>query len=82
MIFDEVREILAEQLDVDKDSIEMNSKLAEDLGADSLDAIDIVMTIEDQYVIEVPDENIENMKTVEDIVSFIESNTDANWYKQ
>ena len=49
MIFDEVREILAEQLDVDKDSIEMNSKLAEDLGADSLDAIDIVMTIEDQY---------------------------------
>ena len=82
MIFDEVREILAEQLDVDKDSIELNSKLAEDLGADSLDAIDIVMTIEDQYAIEVPDENIENMKTVEDIVSFIESNTDANWYKQ
>ena len=78
MIFDEVREILAEQLDVDKDSIEMDSKLAEDLGADSLDAIDIVMTIEDQYAIEVPDENIENMKTVEDIVSFIESNTDAN----
>ena len=78
MIFDEVREILAEQLDVDQDSIEMNSKLAEDLGADSLDAIDIVMTIEDQYAIEVPDENIENMKTVEDIVSFIESNTDAN----
>ena len=78
MIFDEVREILAEQLDVDKDSIEMNSKLAEALGADSLDAIDIVMTIEDQYAIEVPDENIENMKTVEDIVSFIESNTDAN----
>ena len=78
MIFDEVREILAEQLDVDKDSIEMNSKLAEDLGADSLDAIDIVMTIEDQYAIEVPDENIENMKTVEDIVSFIESNTDPN----
>lgn len=78
MIFDEVREILAEQLDVDKDSIELNSKLAEDLGADSLDAIDIVMTIEDQYAIEVPDENIENMKTVEDIVSFIESNTDAN----
>ncbi len=78
MIFDEVRKILAEQLDVDKDSIEMNSKLAEDLGADSLDAIDIVMTIEDQYAIEVPDENIENMKTVEDIVSFIESNTDAN----
>lgn len=77
MIFDEVREILAEQLDVDKDSIEMNSKLAEDLGADSLDAIDIVMTIEDQYAIEVPDESIEGMKTVEDIVSFIESNTDA-----
>lgn len=74
MIFDEVKEILAEQLDIDPETIEMTSNLQTDLGADSLDAIDIVMSIEDQYGIEVPDSVIENMRSVEDIVSFIESN--------
>lgn len=76
MIFDEIKEILAEQLDINADDIQMESSLADDLGADSLDAIDIVMTIEDQYSIEVPDETIEDMKTVEDIVSFIEANVE------
>lgn len=73
MIFEEVKDILADQLDLDSQDIELTSSLT-DLGADSLDAIDIVMSIEDQYGIEVPDSVIENMKTVEDIVSFIESN--------
>ncbi|MBQ9530594.1 MAG: acyl carrier protein [Eubacterium sp.] len=76
MIFDEVKEILVDQLDINEDDIEMSSSLTDDLGADSLDAIDIVMTVEDQYSIEVPDEIIKSMKTVEDIVSFIESNID------
>lgn len=76
MIFDEVKEILAEQLDIDPETIEMTSNLQTDLGADSLDAIDIVMSIEDQYGIEVPDSVIENMRSVEDIVSFIENNVD------
>lgn len=76
MIFDEVKEILAEQLDIDPETIEMTSNLQTDLGADSLDAIDIVMSIEDQYEIEVPDSVIENMKSVEDIVSFIENNVE------
>ncbi len=74
MIFDEIKDILAEQLDLDPDTIELSSNLANDLGADSLDAIDIVMSLEDQYGIEVPDSVIENMKTVEDIITFIESN--------
>lgn len=74
MIFDEVKEILSEQLGIDADRIELASTLSDDLGADSLDAIDVVMTIEDQYSIEVPDEVIETMKTVEDIVNFIEAN--------
>lgn len=77
MIFEEVKEILADQLDINPNDIELTSSLADDLGADSLDAIDIVMTIEDQYSIEVPDEVIEAMKTVEDIVGFIEANTEA-----
>ncbi|MBR1531390.1 MAG: acyl carrier protein, partial [Eubacterium sp.] len=68
MIFDEVKEILADQLDISIDDIEMTSSLTDDLGADSLDAIDIVMSVEDQYSIEVPDETIKTMKTVEDIV--------------
>lgn len=76
MIFDEVKEILAEQLDIDPETIEMTSNLQTDLGADSLDAIDIVMSIEDQYGIEVPDSVIENMRSVEDIVSFIENNSE------
>ncbi|MBQ8980294.1 MAG: acyl carrier protein [Eubacterium sp.] len=76
MIFDEVKEILADQLDISIDDIEMTSSLTDDLGADSLDAIDIVMSVEDQYSIEVPDETIKTMKTVEDIVSFIETNID------
>lgn len=75
MIFDEIKDILAEQLDVNPDTIEISSDLSSDLGADSLDAIDIVMSIEDQYGIEVPDSVIENMKTVEDIVNFIEGAT-------
>ena len=76
MIFDVVKEILAEQLDIDPETIEMTSNLQTDLGADSLDAIDIVMSIEDQYGIEVPDSVIENMRSVEDIVSFIENNVE------
>ncbi len=73
MVFDEIKEILVEQLSVKESDIEMSSHLAEDLGADSLDAIDIVMSIEDRYEIEVPDEVVEKMKTVEDIVNYIES---------
>lgn len=76
MIFDEIKEILADQLDINADDIDLTSSLTDDLGADSLDAIDIVMSIEDQYSIEVPDETIEEMKTVEDIVNFIEANID------
>ena len=76
MIFEEIKDILAENLDLDPNTIEMTSDLATDLGADSLDAIDIVMSLEDQYGIEVPDSAIENMKTVEDLVNFIE-NSDA-----
>lgn len=77
MIFEEVKDILAENLDLDPNTIEMTSDLATDLGADSLDAIDIVMSLEDQYGIEVPDSVIENMKTVEDIVNFIENSDTA-----
>lgn len=74
MVFDKVVQILADQLSVDPDKITMESLLEEDLDADSLDAIDIVMSIEDKFEVEVPDEVIANMKSVADIVNFIENN--------
>lgn len=74
MVLDKIKEILGEQLSVDPDKITMNSLLEEDLDADSLDAIDIVMSIEDEFQVEVPDEVIADMKSVGDIVNFIENN--------
>ena len=74
MIFEKVRSILAEQLDIDEDTIEMDSLVLDDLGADSLDIVDLVMSLEDTFDLEIPDEAIETMKTVGDIVHFIEEN--------
>ncbi len=75
MTLEKIKAILAEQLDVDENSITEDSLLVEDLGADSLDAIDIVMSVEDEFQIEVPDEAIEKMESVGDIVAFVENNS-------
>lgn len=74
MIFEKVAKIIAEQLDLDIDSISMDSVITDELGADSLDVIDIVMSFEDEFGIEIPDDAIENIKTVSDIVKYIEDN--------
>lgn len=74
MVFEKIRAILAEQLDVDENSITAESLIVEDLGADSLDAIDIVMSVEEEFGIEVPDEIVEKMESVNDIVTFVENN--------
>lgn len=74
MVFEKVRNILCEQLEQNADTVTMESLVMEDLGADSLDVVDIVMSIEDEFEIEVPDEVIENVKTVGDIVKFVEEN--------
>ncbi len=74
MVFDKVAAILADQLDIDVEGIKMDSLLADDLGADSLDTIDIVMSIEDEFSVEVPDEIVEKVETVADIVNYIEKN--------
>ena len=75
MVFDKIREILAEQLDLEENKISMESDIVEDLEADSLDVVDLVMSLEDEFGIEVPDEAIENFKIVGDIVRYIEENT-------
>ncbi len=71
--FEKVKDLIAEQLDVqDKDSITENSSIADDLGADSLDVVDLVMALEDEFGVDIPEEEVENIKTVGDIVKYIE----------
>ena len=74
MIFEKVKEILAEQLDIDPEDISLESRIQEDLEADSLDVVDMVMSIEDEFSVEIPDELVETIKTVGDLVDFIENN--------
>lgn len=73
MVFEKIRSILCDQLDVEEQDITMESNIAEDLGADSLDVVDLIMSIEDEFELEVPDDQIENIKTVGDVVSYIEN---------
>lgn len=72
MVLEKMKNILVEQLECDPEDITMESLLVDDLGADSLDAIDIVMSVEDTFKVEVPDEIIEKIETVGDIVNYIE----------
>ena len=72
MVFEKVREIICDQLDVAEDDVTMESNIADDLGADSLDVVDLVMSLEEEFDAEVPDEDIESIKTVGDVVKFIE----------
>lgn len=75
MIFEKVAAILAEQLDAEEESITLETNLVDDLGADSLDVVDLVMTLEDEFDMEIPDEDIENVRTVGDIVKYLEEHT-------
>lgn len=72
MVFEKVREIICKQLELEEDVVTMDAILLEDLGADSIDLADLVMTFEDEFDIEISDEALENIKTVSDIVKFIE----------
>ena len=74
MVFEKIRTLLSEQLDIEEDDITMDSKIADDLGADSLDVVDLIMAIEDEFEVEIPDEDIENIKTVGDVVKYINDN--------
>ena len=72
MEFDKVKELISEQLDVKADDITEASNIQDDLGADSLDVVDLVMALEDEFDVEIPEDQVENIKTVGDIVKFIE----------
>lgn len=73
MVFEKVRDILVDQLDVEEDAVSLESSISEDLGADSLDVVDLIMSLEEEFDVEIPDEDIESIKTVGDIVKYIEA---------
>ena len=75
MVLEKVKAILAEQFDDEEDKITADTDLQEDLGEDSLDVVNILMSIEDEFEVEVPDEEIENIKTVGSLVSYIEAHS-------
>ena len=71
-IFEQVKKILSEHLDLEEEQVNEDSEVIDDLGADSLDIVDLVMTLEEEFDTEIPDEDIENLKTVGYIVKYIE----------
>ena len=73
MVFDKIKDIIVEQLDVEEDAVTMEASITDDLGADSLDVVDLVRSIEESFDVEIPDEEVENIKTVGDIVKYIEN---------
>ena len=78
MVYEKLVKIICDQLEVEEDKVVEGASIVDDLGADSLDVVDIIMSIEEEFGIEVPDEEIENIKTVGDAVKFIENVSGAN----
>ena len=76
--FEKIRALLAEQLDIDPEKITPDSDIMSDFEADSLDIVDMVMTLEDEFGIEVPDDAIESLRTVGDVVKVADSHTQNN----
>ncbi len=74
-MLEKVKELLAEQLDADIETMTADTKIDDDLGADSLDVVDMLMTLEDEFGIEIPDEDIEGLKTIGDVADYIQSHT-------
>ena len=72
MVFEKIKKIISEQLEVDQSIISEGSSITGDLGTDSLDLVDLAMSIEDEFDIELSDEALEKIKTVGDLVSYIE----------
>lgn len=73
MDFNQLKELIADSLGVSKEEVKMESDLAQDLGADSLDAVELIMSIEDEFDITIDDDAAQTFKTVEQIVKYIES---------
>lgn len=73
MVFEKIQALLADHLNLDEDEIKMESNIIDDLKADSLDIVEMVMELEDEFGVSVPDDKVQTLKTVGDLVQFIES---------
>jgi acyl carrier protein len=73
MVFDKIRDIIADKLQIGSEAITLETNLMKDLEADSLDAVEIIMGIEEEFEITIPDEEAEGFQTVDDIVKYVES---------
>jgi acyl carrier protein len=71
-LFDEVKEVIVEQLNVASEEVKPEAKFVEDLGADSLDVVEMIMALEEKFEIEIPDSDAEKIQTVQDVVDYIE----------
>ena len=74
MTFEKVKEIIVNTLSCDEEKVTLEASLTEDLGADSLDAVELNMALEEAFEISIPDEELANFKVVQDIVTYIENN--------
>ena len=72
-MLEKMKEIIAEQLNVDESEVELSSNFKEDLGADSLDLFELVMALEEEYDVEIPSEELENITTVEDVIEYLKA---------
>ncbi|GAA0122124.1 acyl carrier protein [Clostridium faecium] len=75
-MFEKIRERIAEQLSIEEDEIKMESFFIDDLGADSLDIVELIMALEEEFDIEIPDEDAEKISTVGDVVEYIKARVD------
>lgn len=74
-LFDKIKKIIVEQLGIDEDKVTMDASFIDDLGADSLDMVELIMAIEEEFEIEVPEEEAENIVTVSDAINYISAKT-------
>ncbi|ECR2871724.1 acyl carrier protein [Campylobacter jejuni] len=71
--FDDVKSVVVEQLSIDADAVKMESKIIEDLGADSLDVVELIMALEEKFEVEIPDSDAEKLIKIEDVVNYIDN---------
>jgi acyl carrier protein len=76
MIFEKVKDIISDQLGIDADEISMESSFIDDLGADSLDIVELIMALESEFDMEIPDEDAEKISAVSDVVDYIKAHTE------
>lgn len=72
MVLDQIKKILIETMDIEEEKITLDAKLKDDLNLDSLDSVELIMSAEEEFGIEIPDDDVMNFKTVNDIVNYIE----------